>query len=164
MPKIELITKLNSRIEICFDLSRSIDLHKISTINTNEKAIDGRLTGLIELGEFVTWEAKHLGITQQLSSLITGLKKPSYFKDEQIKGAFKSINHHHYFEVENDIVIMKDIFIFESPFGIVGKLVNSLFLKKYLTNLLIERNRVIKEYAETDKWKSVLGEKNNLLF
>ena len=48
---------------------------------------------------------------------------------------------------------MKDIFIFESPFGVLGKLVNSLFLKNYMFKLLIERNRVIKEYAETDKWK-----------
>lgn len=158
MPSIELITHINSDIQICFDLSRSIDLHKISTAKTNEKAVDGKVEGLIGLNEFVTWEAKHLGVTQRLTSLITGFNKPFYFKDEQIKGIFKSIVHHHYFEEKGNAVIMKDVFIFQSPFGILGKLVNVLFLKRYMSKLLIERNRVIKEYAESDKWKSVLNE------
>jgi len=158
MPSIELITHVNSDIQICFDLSRSIDLHKISTVKTNEKAIDGKISGLIGLNEFVTWEAKHLGVTQRLTSLITEFKEPFYFKDEQIKGVFKSIVHHHYFELKDNVVIMKDVFVFQSPFGILGKLVNVLFLKNYMFKLLKERNRVIKEYAETDKWKSVLNE------
>ena len=42
MPAIELETKINSDIETCFDLSRSIDLHQISTAGTNERAISGR--------------------------------------------------------------------------------------------------------------------------
>jgi ligand-binding SRPBCC domain-containing protein len=162
MPKIELITYIKSDIKICFDLSRSIDLHKISTVNTNEKAIDGKVTGLIGLDEFVTWEAKHLGVTQRLTSLITEFKEPVYFKDEQIKGIFKSILHHHYFEEKDNVVIMKDVFVFQSPFGILGQLVNRLFLKNYMFKLLKERNSVIKEYAETDKWKTVLNEERYL--
>ncbi len=159
MPTIELITHINSDIQTCFDLSRSIDLHKLSTAKTNEKAVDGKMSGLIGLDEFVTWEAKHLGVTQRLTSLITGFNNPTYFRDEQIKGIFKSIIHHHYFEEKDNVVIMKDVFTFQSPFGILGQLINGLFLKSYLSKLLKERNRVIKEYAETDKWKSVLNEK-----
>jgi len=62
MPTIKLETKIKSGINICFDLSRSIDLHQISTVKTNEKAIDGRTKGLIDLNEFVTWRATHFGI------------------------------------------------------------------------------------------------------
>jgi hypothetical protein len=43
---------------------------------------------------------------------------------------------------------MKDVFDFESPLGVLGKLANVLFLKSYMTKLLVERNRVIKEVAE----------------
>ena len=57
MPTIKLETIIKSTIETCFDLSRSIDLHRISTANTNEKAIDGITKGLINLNEFVTWRA-----------------------------------------------------------------------------------------------------------
>jgi hypothetical protein len=66
--RIDLTTIINAPIEICFDLSRSIDLHQQSTQQTHEKAIAGRTTGLIELNEFVTWQATHFLITQKLTS------------------------------------------------------------------------------------------------
>jgi hypothetical protein len=61
MPKIELHTEIDAPIERVFDLARSIDLHMLSTSHTNEKAIAGKTSGLIGLGEWVTWRAKHLG-------------------------------------------------------------------------------------------------------
>ena len=156
MPKIEIVTSIRSTPEICFDLSRSIDLHKISTAKTNEKAIAGTITGLINLGETVTWEATHFGITQKLTSKITAFKRPFHFRDEQVKGAFRSFTHDHFFEQKNDIVIMKDIFNFISPFGIAGNIFNKLILTKYLTKFLNDRNNVIKAYAESEKWKSII--------
>jgi len=158
MPKIEIETKIKSNITICFDLSRSIDLHKISISKSNETAIDGTTSGLINYGEFVTWEATHFGITQKLTSKITAYKRPFHFKDEQIKGAFKTINHDHYFELENEFVVMKDVFVYESPFGILGKIFNYFILTSYLKKLLLKRNEVIKEYAETNNWKTILNE------
>lgn len=157
MPKIELTTEIISKIDICFDLARSIDLHKISTKKTNEEAIKGKISGLIDLNEFVTWKATHFGIKQKLTSKITAFKRPHNFVDEQLNGVFKSLRHEHKFEQLGDKVIMKDIFEFESPFGVLGKLFNKLILTNYLQNLLIERNKVIKEFAETDKWKLVLN-------
>ncbi|MEO9257624.1 MAG: SRPBCC family protein [Crocinitomicaceae bacterium] len=157
MPKIELVTVINSTIDICFDLSRSIDLHKISTLKTKEQAIEGITSGLIGLNESVTWQATHFGIKQKLSSKITAFEKPIYFVDEQIKGAFKSIRHEHIFEQQGNKVIMKDIFEFHSPFGLFGKLFNKLILTNYLRKFLIERNKVIKDFAETVKWKLILN-------
>ncbi len=159
MPQIILETSIKSDIKICFDLARSIDLHKISTVHTNEKAIDGVTTGLINLGERVTWEAKHLGIKQQLTSIITAYSYPNHFRDEQLKGIFKSFVHDHYFDENDENVLMKDVFIFESPFGVFGEIFNKIILTKYLTKLLEDRNKVIKEYAETDLWKLVLSRK-----
>ena len=67
--------------ERVFDLSRSIDLHVQSTGNTGEKAIAGCTSGLIELGESVTWEATHFGIRQRLTSKITAFERPRFFVD-----------------------------------------------------------------------------------
>jgi hypothetical protein len=64
MPTIVLKTIIAAPINVCFDLSRSIDLHKISTSDTDEQAIAGITTGLISDGEFVTWKAKHLEYTK----------------------------------------------------------------------------------------------------
>lgn len=156
MPKIELETFINSEIEICFDLARSIDLHTISTSKTNEKAIDGRTNGLIELNEFVTWEATHFGVRQKLTSKITAFEKPFHFRDEQQKGIFKSIQHDHYFEPKKDSTLMKDVFVYEAPFGWIGRIAEQLILTNYLKKFLMERNEVIKKYAETDLYKTLL--------
>ena len=158
MPKIELRTEIRADRNIVFDLSRSIDLHKISTKKTNEQAIAGKTSGLIGINESVTWKAKHFGIYQNLTSKITEFEKPKFFVDEMIKGAFKEFKHEHRFEELNGGTLMTDFFDYKSPYGILGKLVDKLFLKKYMTELLTERNRVIKEFAESEKWKELIIE------
>jgi ligand-binding SRPBCC domain-containing protein len=147
---IELSTHINAPIEQCFDLSRSIDLHMESTKQTGEQAIAGRTNGLIELGETVTWRARHFGIWQNLTSKITEFKSPDYFTDEMVSGTFKSFRHEHLFFAVNNQTVMKDIFMFESSCGWLGKLANFLFLGRYMEKLLTERNKVIKNAAENN--------------
>jgi len=156
MPSINITTEINAPIEICFDLSRSIDLHKHSMEHTKEDAIAGRTKGLIEQDEFVTWQARHFGVTQYLTSKISTYDRPFVFRDEQTKGIFDYFRHDHIFETKDDKVLMTDVFEYKSPFGFLGKIADALFLKKYMTNLLIRRNQIIKEYAETDKWKELI--------
>ena len=156
MPEIYLETIIYADIEKCFDLARSIDLHKISTANTNEIAIDGTTSGLINLNECVTWQAVHFGIKQQLTSKITVFERPFIFRDEQVKGIFKIIKHDHLFEQKKNYVLMKDKFYYEAPFGWAGKIFNKIILTKYLKKLLEERNKIIKKFAEGEKWREVL--------
>lgn len=156
MPTIKLETHINAPIEICFDLSRSIDLHVQSTAQTNEQAIAGKTSGLIEFGEYVTWQATHFGVRQKLTSKITAMQFPFHFRDEQLKGIFKFIKHDHYFEQHNGYVVMKDTFHFQSPFGPLGWLADKLVLTSYLYGFLIQRNEMIKHYAENGRWKDIL--------
>lgn len=149
MTQIELSTRINAPVEKCFDLARSIDLHIESTKHTGEKAIGGKTSGLIELGETVTWRARHFGIWQNLTSKITELDRPTYFVDEMVSGAFKSFRHEHIFVSINGQTVMKDIFAFESPFGWLGEVANFLFLGRYMQQLLMTRNKAIKKVAET---------------
>ena len=158
MPRIEIRTEIKSKKEIVFDLSRSIDLHKISTEQTNEDAIAGKTSGLIEMNESVTWRAKHFGVYQKLTSKITEFDKPNYFVDEMQEGVFKEFKHEHHFAELNGGTLMTDIFNYKSPLGVLGKLADKIFLEKYMTELLTERNRVVKEFAESEKWKELLNE------
>lgn len=148
MPKIYLTTIIKADINTVFDLSRDIDLHQKSTFKTGEKAIAGKTSGLIELGETVTWRAKHLGFYQTHTSKITEMEKPNKFTDVMLKGRFKSFKHQHIFKQEGKNTIMTDILEFESPFGIIGKLFNRFFLKNYMKNFLLERNKIIKNTAQ----------------
>jgi ligand-binding SRPBCC domain-containing protein len=158
MPRIELRTEIKADKEIVFDLSRSIDLHKISTEHTNETAIAGKTSGLIGLNESVTWRAKHFGIYQRLTSKITEFDRPNYFADEMVSGAFSEFKHEHHFADLNGGTLMTDFFDYKSPLGILGIIADKIFLEKYMTDLLTERNRIVKEFAESDKWKQIITE------
>ena len=157
MSSIHLTTFIAAPVERVFDLSRSISLHQISTATTYERAVAGIVTGLINEKETVTWEAKHLFKTRQFTSRITVMKRPFYFIDEMTKGDFKSFKHEHHFKSVSNGTIMIDQVNFESPYGVIGKWMNTLYLKDYLEKLLESRNNVIKEYAETEKWKAILN-------
>ncbi|OCA77217.1 cell division protein [Chryseobacterium artocarpi] len=149
MSRIYLETYINADVQTVFDLARNIDLHQKSTSKTNEKAIAGRTSGLIEENETVTWRAKHLGVYQTLTTKIICMDKPHQFTDEMQKGAFKSLRHQHIFKKVEGKTLMIDIFDFESPLGIIGKAFNRIFLKNYMKQFLIERNKLIKATAES---------------
>ena len=156
MPRIEIDTYIHAPREIIFDLSRSIDLHKISTSHTKEEAIAGRTSGLLKLYETITWRARHLGVYQKLTSKITAYNRPECFTDEMVKGTFQSFKHDHIFITQEGGTLMRDIFIYKSPFGLLGRIADKLFLKNYMKKLLERRNAVIKEFAESNRWKEIL--------
>ncbi|SFB68402.1 hypothetical protein SAMN04487907_10134 [Zunongwangia mangrovi] len=159
MPKIEIVTEINAEIQLVFDLSRSIDLYIISTEKTKEKAIAGKTEGLIELGEQVTWQARHFGVAQKFTSKIIEFEPPFLFVDQMQKGIFKSFRHEHHFKViSEEKTLVKDILAYEAPLKILGKLADFLFLKKYLKDFLAERNKIIKAYAENGEGSAFLQE------
>ena len=85
MTTIHLRTEINAPIQIVFDLNRNIDIHKLSTSRSDETAIAGTTSGLINQGETVTWRGKHFGIYLTHKSLIPEMEFPNYFIDEMIK-------------------------------------------------------------------------------
>jgi ligand-binding SRPBCC domain-containing protein len=158
MPTIYLETPIEAAPTLVFDLARSIDLHTVSTKATNERAIAGVTSGLINLGESVTWRAKHFGVYQTLTSLITAMEPPHYFVDEMQQGIFKSIHHKHEFEATATGTLMRDIFAYQAPLGPLGRLADGLFLEAYMRRFLEQRNLVIKETAESGRWRELLEE------
>ncbi len=157
MVTIEIKMQIAAPAQIVFDLCRSIDLHMISTSNTNEKAVDGITTGLINNGETVTWQARHLFKTRYFKTIISAMELYHYFRDEMVKGDFKSFYHEHFFEPNENGTLMTDKLTMEAPYGLIGKLVNRLFLKNYIQKFLTQRNQVIKQYAESGDWKKILN-------
>ncbi|MCI3918761.1 SRPBCC family protein [Paenibacillus sp. TRM 82003] len=148
MPIIRTTVRIAALPELCFDLSRSIDLHADSMASTRERAVGGRTSGLIELGETVTWEATHLGVRQRLTSIITEMERPHRFVDEMVRGAFRRFRHEHRFTPIDGGTFVEDTFDYESPLGWIGRAADALFLERYMTKLLSERNRYIKQVAE----------------
>lgn len=148
MTAIRLLTRIKAPLCLCFDTARDAGVHLGSMQHTGERVIAGRSAGLFELHDEVTWEAVHLGLKQQLSTRITGFRKPCFFEDTMVKGPFKYMRHGHYFETEGDFTLMSDLFVYETPFGAAGRLFDRLYLRGYMKKLLEERNAFIKTSAE----------------
>lgn len=157
MPSIILYTRIQADARICFDLSRSIEMHTHSMQHTGETVIGEKNKGLLNLGDTVTWKARHLGVEQTLTVEITDMDPHRFFVDVQLKGPFKQFTHQHIFTREKEGTLMKDIFHYQAPCGILGLLADALFLKKYMTRLLETRNLHIKRIAESEEWKAILG-------
>jgi ligand-binding SRPBCC domain-containing protein len=153
MPVIKLETKITAPVERVFDLARCIDLHTESMGRSREKAVGGITSGLINLGESVTWEAVHFGVRQNLTSSITIYDRPRHFRDSMVSGAFKQLDHDHFFSEVEDGTLMRDVFDYTAPLGFLGTAADKLFLKGYMARLLAGRNAVIKRVAEGDDWK-----------
>ena len=150
MALIRLETYINAPIDRCFDLSLSVDLHRDSVAHTQERPVAGVTSGMMKLGDTVTWEAVHFGIKQHLTSQITAYERPNRFTDEMLKGAFHDITHLHEFVSQPSGTLMIDLFEFHAPLGFLGKLAETLFLTRYMKGLLLTRNRYLKQVAEAD--------------
>jgi ligand-binding SRPBCC domain-containing protein len=125
-------------------------VHQKSASPTNEIAIAGITSGLINLNETVTWRGKHFGIYLTHKSRITSMNLYDYFVDEMEEGKFKSFRHEHIFYEKNGLTVMKDKVYYEVPYGLLGALFDFLFLKNHLINFLLERNKVLKVLAESN--------------
>lgn len=143
--------------ERCFDLSRSIDLHARSLGHTHERPVAGVVSGLIGMGESVTWEATHFGIRQRLTSRITVYDRPHHFRDSMVSGAFRRFDHDHFFdEDERGGTMMRELFDFDAPFGLLGRIAERAFLARYMRELLTGRSVAVKRIAESDDWRHYL--------
>ena len=148
MTTINLITKIKAPLQTVLDVSRNIDIHQQSASKSKEKAIAGVTSGLINFNETVTWRGKHFGFYLTHKSRMTAMDLHDYFVDEMEEGKFKTFRHEHFFEEKNKVTIMTDKLQYETPFGIIGKLFDVLFLKKHLTQFLLERNKILKRVSE----------------
>ncbi|MBO0796446.1 MAG: SRPBCC family protein [Ktedonobacteraceae bacterium] len=148
MPTIQIETFIDAPPERCFDLSLSVDLHRRSVAHTRERPVAGVTSGMMKLGDTVTWEAVHFGIKQHLTSKITAYERPHCFTDEMIRGAFQEMIHIHEFILQPPGTLMIDRFMFRAPLSILGWLAETLVLTRYMKGLLLTRNRYLKQVAE----------------
>jgi ligand-binding SRPBCC domain-containing protein len=146
--RFELTTHIQAPPSISFDCARSIDLHLQSFAHTGETVVAGRREGLIELGEQVTWRARHFGFVHHHTARITAFDRPHHFRDSMVAGRFRRFEHDHFFAPVAGGTCMRDVVEFASPFGWLGRLVDRWVLRRYLLRLIGQRGEVIRRAAE----------------
>lgn len=160
MMHMEETTIIAAPVARCFDLARSVEVHLLANVHWGEQAValQGVTSGLVGLGEEVTWRAKHFGVWQELTSRTTALEAPAYFQVTMVRGIFRVMQADHLFRAVGDgMTEMKDVFRVEAPLGVLGRVAEGMFLRRYMLGLMRERNQVIKRVAESGEWERYLG-------
>ncbi|WP_308471044.1 SRPBCC family protein [Rathayibacter sp. AY1F6] len=144
---LQVVTRSARPAAEMFDRARDIDLHTASQAGARERAVSGTTTGLIGLGEHVTWSARHFGVPLRLTSTVTALDAPNSFVDEQTRGPFATFRHEHRFEPDDSGSgsgsgsgsVMIDRLEYSAPLGVLGRIAERLVLDRHLRRLLEER-------------------------
>ena len=148
MPTIVLDIRIAAPIELCFDLARDVETHLRTSGSTGELAVGEKTTGLLELGDEITWEAVHFGVRQRLTSRIVELDRPRRFVDEMVRGAFASFRHVHEFADERGSVRVRETFTWRSPLGLLGVLADKVAVERHMRSFLGEKQSGLKAIAE----------------
>lgn len=149
MPILVAETFIRARQQRCFDLALDVSVHCSTAAFTEERALPpGVVEGRLGLGDLVIFEARHLGIRQQLHARIIRIESPRLFADEMVRGAFASLQHLHEFLPQDGGTLMRDTLRWRSPLGLLGSLADVLVLRRHLRRFLERKNRAFKALAE----------------
>ena len=146
MTTIVIETFIAAPPQVCFDLARDVDAHARSAAFSGERVVEpGRLSGLLELGDLVTFEGRHFGIRQRFTAKIVALDPPKSFIDTMVRGAFKRLRHVHEFHSRDGGTLMRDIVEWDAPLGFLA---DPLFLKRHMRWFVATKQQMLKKIAE----------------
>ena len=135
--------------EVVFDLARDVSAHTASAAFTRERAVPpGRTSGLLELGDTVTFEGMHFFLRLRFTARIVELDRPSRFVDELVRSSFRKLRHEHDFEEQGEVTVMRDTLEWVSPFGFIGRIADALFVTAHMRSFVTRKQLALKEIAE----------------
>lgn len=82
---------------------------------------------------------------------ITHVEKPHFFVDEQRFGPYTFWHHKHFFEEINGGVEMRDLVHYALPLGFLGKIANTLMVRKQLESIFEYRSQKLQNLFGTMK-------------
>jgi len=128
---------LNAKIEDVWSfVSSPKNLKKITPKNMNFVIKSKNVDEKIYPGMILYYKVSPiLRIPTNWVAEITHVTKNKLFVDEQRVGPYKIWHHEHLFKEENNGVLMIDIISYKLPFGVLGRLINYLFIKNKLRNI-----------------------------
>ncbi len=156
MNKIEFNTHIKAPIQHCFDLARSIDFHKLSAGPIKEESVAGCMTGLIGYNQHALMKSELWGLQFCTEIKIVKFNPPFFLSYEITDSRFISVFHDYYFYDISEETVMINHFYYQTKWGLPGELFRFLFLEKFLSRMITKRNDLLREYAETEKWKDIL--------
>jgi ligand-binding SRPBCC domain-containing protein len=156
MVTIKLNTWVNAPVERCFKLASSVEFHIASARPMRERAVSGVTSGLLREGDTVKWHARRFLLRLTHTSLMEVSRPFSHIREVMAAGIFARYEHEHYFAAMDDGTRVRDELKFSAPLGPLGRMMEGLVLRRYMTSVLKRRNRALKRAAESEEWRLYL--------
>tara|TARA_Y100001960_G_C14523227_1_gene752385 strand:- start:472 stop:933 length:462 start_codon:yes stop_codon:yes gene_type:complete len=97
-------------------------------------------------GQLIDYTIKILGKTIRWRTIITEYNPPNHFIDQQLKGPYSMWHHLHEFKAIDSGVEIIDTINYVMPFGMLGSIINFLWVKRDLNQIFMYRKKVIQKY------------------
>ena len=101
-------------------------------------------------GQLIDYSIKLLGKKIRWRTMITEYIPKVKFVDQQLKGPYSMWHHTHEFRDLDGKVEMTDEIYYVMPFGLLGRLVNFLFVSRDLNNIFKHRVEIINKIFDTN--------------
>ena len=88
------------------------------------------------------------------TTLITKYQFPNIFIDKQLKGPYSLWHHTHTFISQNGGTLIKDSVVYSVPFGLLGRLLNFIYIKYDLSNIFKYRHKILNNIFDEIKKNS----------
>ncbi len=137
---------VHTSIEELWDfISSPQNLKKITPEKMGFDILSRDIPDKIYAGMIISYRVRPLfGIPTNWVTEITQLVDKSYFVDEQRVGPYSIWHHQHIIVPAENGVLMKDIVSYKPPFGILGRMANTLIIKNKLNEIFDYRTEVLK--------------------
>jgi ligand-binding SRPBCC domain-containing protein len=138
--KKESVQHVNASLEECWTFfSNPKNLQKITPEEMGFEITDFDDKSMYA-GQIIQYRVSPLlGVKLSWVSEITFVKENSYFVDEQLSGPYALWHHKHFFEATEDGTKMTDVVHYALPFGLIGRIMNTLVVKNELKDIFEHR-------------------------
>ncbi len=142
---LEASQELNISLSLAWDYFSSPD--NLSNITPPKMGfnITSKVDRKVYQGQIITYKVSPVSFVKtNWVTEITAVKDQEYFIDEQRFGPYAMWHHEHFFEaLPNGNTLMKDKISYKIPFGFLGSIAQTLFIKKQLLSIFEYRKEVL---------------------
>ena len=144
--KLKYTQSIHSSIENVFDFFSNPENLSILTPEELNFRILTPTPIIMKEGQIIDYTIKLFGLKIRWRTIITEFNKNNSFVDQQLKGPYSMWHHKHIFKERNGKVEMVDEISYALPFGILGEIVNVIWVKKDLDKIFKYRENAINKY------------------
>ena len=128
------------------------NLGEITPENMGFKITSGKVDKMYA-GQIITYKIGILpGIKSNWVTEITHINEGKYFVDEQRFGPYKMWHHEHVFKASDNGVLMTDKVSYKLPFGFLGHIAQSLFVKSQLIKVFSHRYETLDQLFKSKRY------------